>query len=59
MGAEVINADSMQVYQGLDIITNKITAEEMHQVPHHLMNFLEASQDYRVDRFRADAMQKV
>jgi tRNA dimethylallyltransferase len=56
---EVINADSMQVYRGLDIITNKATQAEMKGVPHHLMDFLEPGQEYRVDRFRTDAMQKV
>lgn len=36
---EVVNADAMQVYEGLDIITNKVTQEEMRQVPHHLMGY--------------------
>lgn len=56
---EVVNADSMQVYRGLDIITNKATTEEMQGVPHHLMGFLDPGDDYRVDRFRKDAIQKV
>ena len=38
---EVINHDSMQCYRGLDVITNKATAEERQGVPHHLMDFLE------------------
>lgn len=57
--AEVINADSMQVYRGLDVITNKATNEEMQGIPHHLMDFLDPGQEYRVDRFRQDAMLKV
>jgi tRNA dimethylallyltransferase len=57
--AEIINADSMQVYRGLDIITNKATLEERQQVPHHLMDFLDPGEEYRVDHFRKDAMQKV
>ncbi|WP_099221372.1 tRNA (adenosine(37)-N6)-dimethylallyltransferase MiaA [Listeria costaricensis] len=35
---EVISGDSMQVYQGLDIGTAKITPEEMEEVPHHLID---------------------
>ena len=35
---EIISADSMQVYRGMDIGTAKITPEEMEGVPHHLLN---------------------
>lgn len=56
---EIINADSMQVYRGLDIITNKATKEERATVPHHLMDFVEPGEEYRVDRFRRDAVKKV
>ncbi|CAI9727888.1 tRNA dimethylallyltransferase-like isoform X1 [Octopus vulgaris] len=37
---EIINADSMQAYKGLDIITNKVTAEERAECPHHLLDFV-------------------
>ncbi len=37
-GAEVISADSRQVYRGLDIGTGKITPEEMRGIPHHLLD---------------------
>ncbi|EFX79344.1 hypothetical protein DAPPUDRAFT_304867 [Daphnia pulex] len=37
-GGEIISADSMQIYQGLDIITNKVTLEERQLVPHHLID---------------------
>lgn len=57
--AEIINADSMQVYRGLDIITNKASGSEKKGVVHHLMDFLEPGTEYRVDRFRKDALQKV
>ena len=39
-GGEVISADSMQLYEGLDIATAKPTAEEMRGVPHHLISVL-------------------
>lgn len=57
--AEVINADSMQVYKGLDTITNKMTREDMKDVPHHLMGFLTPGEDYRVGGFQSDALSKV
>ncbi|MEK7610099.1 MAG: tRNA (adenosine(37)-N6)-dimethylallyltransferase MiaA [Patescibacteria group bacterium] len=37
-GAEIISADSRQVYKGLNIGTGKITSEEMHGIPHHLLD---------------------
>ncbi len=38
LGGEVINADSMQLYRGMDIGTAKLTAAERHGVPHHLLD---------------------
>ncbi|AXK36220.1 tRNA (adenosine(37)-N6)-dimethylallyltransferase MiaA [Streptomyces armeniacus] len=38
LGGEVVNADSMQLYQGMDIGTAKLTAEERQGVPHHLLD---------------------
>ncbi len=38
MNGEVINADSMQLYRGMDIGTAKLTAEERKGVPHHLLD---------------------
>lgn len=37
-GAEIVNADSMQVYRGMDIGTAKLTAEARGGVPHHLLD---------------------
>ena len=45
---EIINGDSMQVYQGLDIGTAKITVEEMEGVPHHLLSFKEPTEAFSV-----------
>jgi Mrp family chromosome partitioning ATPase len=56
---EIINADSMQVYKGLDTITNKMTKAEMKDVPHHLMGFLTPGEDYRVGGFQSDALSRV
>ena len=43
-GGEIISADSMQIYQGLDVGTAKVTPEEMQGVPHHLVGFLAPEQ---------------
>ncbi|XP_042235082.1 tRNA dimethylallyltransferase-like [Homarus americanus] len=53
---EIISADSMQVYHGLDIVTNKVTPEEQAQVPHHLLDFLDPLSRYSVTDFRNDAL---
>lgn len=58
-GAEVLNHDSMQVYRGLDVITNKATEEEMQGVPHYLMGFLSPGEEYSVGAFQEDALAKV
>ncbi len=50
IGGEIINADSMQVYRGLDIGTAKPTAEERRKIPHHLMDILPVSE--RLDAFK-------
>ncbi|XP_072227043.1 tRNA dimethylallyltransferase isoform X1 [Leuresthes tenuis] len=42
---EIISADSMQVYQGLDIITNKVTAAERAQCRHHMISFVDPLQE--------------
>jgi len=46
--AEIINADSMQLYKGMDIGTAKITMDERKGVPHHLMDLLEVTEDANV-----------
>ena len=45
---EVISADSMQIYKGLNIATAKPTQSEMSGVPHHLIDFLEPEQKFSV-----------
>ncbi|KAG8389371.1 hypothetical protein BUALT_Bualt02G0222300 [Buddleja alternifolia] len=53
--AEIINSDKMQVYQGLDIATNKITDEERCGVPHHLLGVADPESDFSAANFRAMA----
>lgn len=52
---EVINADSRQVYKGLDIGTEKITKDEMAGVPHHLLDVAEIERVYTATEFKRDA----
>lgn len=42
-GGEVVSADSMQIYKGMDIASAKPTTEEMQGIPHHLIDFLDRS----------------
>ena len=55
IGAEIINADSMQVYRGMDIGSAKITEAEMRGVPHHLIDILDPTQDFSVYDFQQQA----
>ena len=59
LSGEVVNADTLQVYKGLDIITNKMPIEEREGVVHHLMDFLPMDQEYSVLDFKADALELV
>lgn len=52
---EVISADSMQLYRGMDIGTATPDAEEMRGVPHHLLSCVDPREDYSVSRFVEDA----
>ena len=52
---EIINADSMQIYKGLDVGTAKVTKEEMEGIPHHLLSIKEVTEDYTVFDYQKDA----
>ncbi len=43
INAEIINADSMQLYKGMDIGTAKISREEQKGIPHHMMDLPEVN----------------
>ncbi len=51
---ELVSVDSMQVYRGMDIGTAKASAAERAEVPHHLIDVVDASDDYTVSRFIDD-----
>lgn len=48
IGAEIVNADSMQVYQGMDIGTAKLTIQERGKIVHHLLDVLTVREDSTV-----------
>jgi tRNA dimethylallyltransferase len=52
LGGEVINADSMQVYRGMDIGTAKVPLEERRGVPHHLLDLLDVTDAASVAEFQ-------
>lgn len=52
IGGEIISADSMQVYQYMNIGTAKITKEEMSEVPHYLIDELEPEEEFNVVKFQ-------
>ena len=54
-GGEIVSADSMQIYRGMDIGTAKPTAEEMGGVPHHMLDVADPREDYSVARYVRDA----
>ena len=59
IGGQIINADSMQVYKGLDLATNKPTMEERNRVPHHLFDFVDPFREYSVSEFASDALKSI
>lgn len=52
---EIISADSMQIYKGMDIATAKPTSEETDGIKHHLIDFLPTDREYSVSAFCNDA----
>ena len=53
--AEIINADSMQLYKGMDIGTAKITVQERKGIAHHLLDLLEVTEDANVAWYQQQA----
>jgi len=53
----IINADSRQIYRGLNIGAGKIRPEEMDHIEHHLFDILDITQDYSVGQYKKDAIE--
>ncbi|MBE1514035.1 tRNA (adenosine(37)-N6)-dimethylallyltransferase MiaA [Nesterenkonia halotolerans] len=59
LDGEIINADSMQLYRGMDIGTAKVTPAETGEIPHHLLDVLEVTSEASVAAFQEQARQIV
>jgi len=62
VNGEIISADSMQVYRGMDIGSAKIMPEEQKGIPHHLIDVLDPDEEFHVVRFQEmakEAMEKI
>ena len=55
LNGEIINADSTQVYKGLDIATAKVTEEEKENIVHHLFDIKNINEDYTVYDYQLDS----
>lgn len=55
LDGEIINADSMQLYRGMDIGTAKLTLQEREGIPHHLLDVLDVSEDASVAKYQQSA----
>lgn len=51
---EIINADAVQVYKGLDIGSAKVTEEEKEDIPHHLFDIKEVNEEYTIYHYQKD-----
>ncbi len=59
LGGEVVNADSMQLYRGMDIGTAKLTADEQRGVPHHLLDIWDVTKTASVAEYQVLATEVI
>ena len=59
LGAEIVNADSMQIYKYMDIGTAKPTVEERQGIPHHLIDIVNPDEQFSVARYCECAKQAI
>ena len=59
MGGEVVSADSMQVYQGMEVLSAVPDMAERGGVPHHLLTFVPPGERYTADAYREDAKRAI
>ena len=55
LGCEIISCDSMQIYKGMDIGTAKIKKDEMNNIPHHMIDFVDPKDEFSVADFKSTA----
>ena len=59
IGAEIINADSMQLYRGMDIGTAKVLPEDRQGIAHHMIDLVDVSTDVNVAWYQVQARAKI
>jgi tRNA dimethylallyltransferase len=59
LGGEVVNADSMQLYRGMDIGTAKLTAAEREDVPHHVLDIWDVAEPASVAAYQREARKAI
>lgn len=59
LNGEIISTDSMQIYKYMDIGSAKITKEEMQEIPHYLIDFLDPKEEFSVSEFKDLAKEKI
>jgi tRNA dimethylallyltransferase len=59
IGAEIVSADSMQLYRGMDIGTAKLSEAERKGIPHHLLDLLDVREDANVAWYQSEAKTKI
>lgn len=55
LNGEVVSGDSMQIYRGLNIGTAKITADEMENIPHHMIDIIDPLESFSVTQYQREA----
>lgn len=59
LDGEIVNADSMQVYRGMDIGTAKLSIQDRRGIPHHLIDILDVTEDASVAQYQSWARGKI
>lgn len=59
LDAEIVNADSMQVYRGMDIGTAKPSPDQLQRIPHHLVNIVDPEMNFSAADFRCEATRAI
>ena len=59
LNGEVINADSTQVYRGLDIATAKVTESEKEGIVHHIFDIKDINEDYTIYDYQKDSREVI
>jgi len=55
IGGEVVSADSMQIYRGMDVLTAMPTRQEMQDIPHHMLGIADPIEKYSAAKYRDQA----